>query len=195
MSPDEPRLRASHCKGTLRALHAVAPEAAARVLDALPAEVRDGLAAATGLDYVPAAWDVALVAAIEGAMEPPRARRIYRVTMVDNLGGPLLGSLVAGALKLFGASPAGLYRWAGRGHAHVCQGCGSLRLLEVGERSAVLQIASMPPPLVVAPYLQAMGATLEAVLDVCGVEGDVVTTPTHDGARFEARWRPRPQRP
>jgi len=192
--PGQPRLRASHCKGTLRALHAVAPEEAARILATLPAPVRDGLAAATGLDLVPAGWDVALVEAIESVVEPARARRVYRVAMVDGLGGPLLGGLVAGALQLFGASPAGLYRWAGRAFAHVCLDCGVLRLEEVGDATAVLVLDGAPPEVAVPAYLGAVGATLEAVLDVCGVDGEVATTPGGGGARFEARWRPRPAR-
>ncbi len=186
-----PRIRASHCKGTLRAIQAVAPGAAGRVLAGLPRPVREGLAGATGVDFLPAAWDVALVDAIEEAVDPATARRIYRTTMVDALGGPLLGSLVAGALQLFGASPGGLYRWAGRGFGHVCQGCGALTLREVGERSAVLSLDGMPPELATPRYLAAIGATLEAVLDVCRADGAVATAPRADGARFEVRWEPR----
>lgn len=185
-----PRIRASHCKGTLRAIYAVAPASTAGILAALPAQVREGLAGATGVDFLPAAWDVALVRAIEAQVDAPTARRIYRTTMVDALGGPLLGGLVRGALQVFGASPGGLYRWAGRGWGHVCQGCGTLRLEEVGERSAVLVLDGMPPALAVPPYLAAVGATLEAVLDVCGATGAVETTPREGGARFLARWRP-----
>jgi len=186
-----PRIRASHCKGTLRAMHAVAPARTASILASLPPAVREGLAGATGVDFLPAAWDVALVRAIEAAVEPATARSIYRTTMVDAMGGPLLGGLVTGALQLFGASPGGLYRWAGRAFGHVCQGCGTLRLEEVGERSAVLVLGGMPADLATPPYLHAVGATLESVLDVCGVAGAVETATRQDGARFEARWQPK----
>jgi hypothetical protein len=171
-------------------MYAVAPASAATILASLPTPVREGLSGATGVDFLPAAWDVALVRAIESQVDAPTARRIYRTTMVDALGGPLLGGLVRGALQVFGASPGGLYRWAGRGWGHVCQGCGTLRLEEVGERSAVLVLDGMPPELAVPPYLAAVGATLEAVLDVCGVPGAVETTPREGGARFLARWQP-----
>jgi hypothetical protein len=186
-----PRIRASHSKGTLRALQAVAPGAAGRVLAALPQPVREGLAGATGVDFLPARWDVELVRAIESVVEPAVARRIYRTTMVDALGGPLLGGLVSGALKLFGASPGGLYRWAGRAWGHLCQGSGELRLLEVGERSAVLVLDGMPPELAEPAYVHAVGATLESVLDVCGVTGTVETTPHAAGGRFLVRWTPK----
>jgi len=183
-----PRIRASHCKGTLRAIQVVAPGATGRILAALPPPVREGLAGATGVDYLPARWDVELVRAIESVVEPAVARRIYRTTMVDALGGPLLGGLVSGALKLFGASPGGLYRWAGRAWGHLCQGSGELRLLEVGERSAVLVLDGMPPELAEPAYVGAVGATLESVLDVCGVTGTVETTPHAAGGRFVVRW-------
>jgi len=186
-----PRVRASHCKGTLRAIQAVAPAATARILAALAPQVREGLAGATGVDFLPARWDVELVRAIESVVEPSVARRIYRTTMVDALGGPLLGGLVSGALKLFGASPGGLYRWAGRAWGHVCQGCGAMRLVEVGERSAVLVLDGMPPELAEPAYVRAVGATLESVLDVCGVDGTVETTPGAGGGRFLVRWQPK----
>ena len=44
-----PCIRASHCKGTLRALQRVVPGSGARILAALPPAVRDGLAGATDI--------------------------------------------------------------------------------------------------------------------------------------------------
>jgi hypothetical protein len=37
----------------------------------------------------------------------------------------------------------------------------------------------------------AVGATLESVLDVCGVTGTVETTPHAAGGRFLVRWTPK----
>lgn len=185
---ERPLIRASHCKGTLRSLQALAPAEVGPVLLALPRELRDGLAAATGLDLVPAEWDVRLVEAIEARLEAAQARLVYRTTMREALTGSLLGSLVAGGLRVFGGSPAGLYGWAGRAFAHVCRGCGELRLVSAGETTAELALVGMPASLAVPAYLEAIGATMEAVLDVCRVEGAVRTTPEPGGARFRVRW-------
>jgi hypothetical protein len=114
--------------------------------------------------------------------------------MLESLRGPLLGSFLAGTLRLFGASPGRILSWAGRVWSHVTTGCGTLRLESAGEDSAVLLLESMPASLAVRAYLDAVGGTLESIFVVCKVSGEVAVAHRPDGARFEARWRP-PARP
>jgi hypothetical protein len=183
-----PRVRASHCLATLRTLRAAEPDAVAHVLRRLPAEVHHGLAAATTVDLVPAAWDVALVEAITLELGTPGTRALARATMLHSLRGPLLGNFLSGALRLFGSSPGRLFGWAGRVWGHVTMGCGDMRLDSGNDWAATLLLEGMPADLARPAYLDAVAGTLEAVFEVCEVAGQVAVVPLDGGARFEATW-------
>lgn len=184
----EPRLKASHCHATLRTLEAKAPGAVARVLERLPAEVRQGLAVTTVVDLVPARWDVLLVTAIDAVLGGPATKALARDTMLDSLRGSLLGTFLETSLKLWGPSPEKLLGWAGRVYGHVTLRCGTLRLETADRSTARLVLDGMPPGLAVPQYLDAIAGTLESIFVVCEVEGQVLAAHRPDGAVFEASW-------
>ena len=185
------RVRAAHSQGTLHVLQLLEPERLPAVLARLDPEIRETLLSAPPTDRIPAAWNVALVRAEVELLGREGMRRVARTTMVDALSGPQLGALMTGALRLFGATPPGLYRWAGRAWGHVTEGCGDLKLDRTEGCEAWLVIDRMPAALADPDWLEAIAATMESVLDVCRVEGDVSVVPRADGGRFHARWRPR----
>jgi hypothetical protein len=186
-----PLLLASHSQATVRVLAELLPDRAAGVMARLPAEVRDGLAAAARTDLVPVEWDVALVRAMVRELGDLEMRRVARETMLDGLRGTRLGGLLSAALKLFGASPAALLGWGGKAWAHVTRRCGTLRLVSSSEGEAELALEGAPAEVAGSvDYLAAIGATIEAVLVVCGVEGAVTARGAPGGGRFAVRWRP-----
>lgn len=191
MSPGQPgRVRAVHSQGTLHVLQLLEPGRLPEVLARLAPEVREALTAGPATGRTPAAWDVALVRAEVEVLGRDAMRRVARAAMVDALSGPQLGALLTGALRLFGATPAGLYRWAGRAWGHVTEGCGELKLDRTEGCEAWLVIERMPAELADPEWLEAIAATLEAIFDVCRVAGDVSVVPRPDGGRFHARWDP-----
>jgi hypothetical protein len=173
----------------LKALAELEPASLADVLSRLPPEAQAGLNDAARSDRIPAAWDLALVRAQVACLGRERMRTVARATMLDSFTGPLLGSLVTSALRLFGLSPGALYGWAGRGWDHVTQGCGWLRLERSEGTEAWLVLSGVPAELDDRDYLEAIAGTLEAVLGLCRVEGEVRTEPRPGGGRFHARWR------
>lgn len=185
-----PRIRASHCLATQRTLQATAPAAVDRVLERLPPEVRRALTTASPVDVVPAAWDVALVEAIARELGRAATRRLARATMLDSLRGPFLGSFLTAALRLFDRSPGRLFGWAGRIWGHVTLDCGAMRLEASGPAGATLLLEGVPAEVARPAYLDAVAGTLEAVFEVCQVEGEITTALQPGGARYEARWVP-----
>lgn len=189
------QLRAAHTRGTIHVLQLLEPGRLPEVLARLDPATLRALEEAPGSARTPAAWDVALVRAQVEVLGLDAMRRVARAAMVDALSGPQLGALLTGALRLFGATPAGLYRWAGRAWGHVTSGCGDLRVERAEGQEAWLVISGMPPELAHPEWLEAVAATMEAVFDVCRVDGEVAVSPRSDGGRFHARWRPRPAAP
>lgn len=196
MASDHPaRLRATHSQGTVHMLQALEPARLPAVLARLDPAVRRGILEAPVSDRIPAAWDVALVRAELEVLGRDGMKRVARATMVDALGGPQLGALLTVALRLFGATPPALYRWAGRAWGHITENCGELRLERTEGSEAWLVLEGMPAELADPDYLEAVAGTLEAMPAVCRLAGEVSVTPRPDGGRFHARWGPAPPGP
>jgi hypothetical protein len=188
VSSPRPEIAAVHTRSSLEVLQALAPELQARVLARLPAEAREALDAATRLDYLPAGIDLAVALAIHAEGGADLARRVAREVLRRSLTSNVLGGLVRSATALFGLTPPGLFRWAPRGWAHVCRSCGDLRMESSEGRVVQLALTGLPPELDVPPYLESIGGGLEAFLDLCRVEGRVLTEPRPGGARFTVHW-------
>jgi hypothetical protein len=189
MDRRDPLIRATHTQNTARVLEEVAPGAREKVLARLDPAIRDGIACAMAGEFVPAEWDLAIVRSIDAVLGREQMRRVARQMMLGQLKGTLLGALVAAARAVFGASPVGLFRWAGKAHGYVTRNCGELALVAGDVRSADLGIRGMPLALRQPIYLEAIAGTLESVFDVCKVEGTVVVAKVLvDGANFRAEW-------
>jgi len=190
MTSTGPRIRASHTQATLRALGRRSPSGVDGVLARLDPEIAAGLDDAIKGDFLPAAWDQALVTAIRGVLGAPVARVVLRDMMRSNLSGPLLGGLLSTAQALFGRSPGGLLRWAGRAYAHVTRECGEVTLEAAEEGTATLRMTGMPEGLATAAYLDGIAGAIEAIFDICRVDGSVaLRDATADGARFVVEWQ------
>lgn len=195
MRSEDPRFRASHTLATLRALSRVAPDASARVRARIAPEVRRGLEEALRGELIPAAWDLAVVEAILAELGPLPTRAVMREMMRTSLGSSLLGGLLRTAQALFGRSPEGLLRWAGRAYSHVARDCGEVVLEGTSPGSVVLRLRGLPGPLAVPAYLDAIAGAIEAIFDVCAVEGSVTLGEvSRDGARYEVKWWARSSR-
>ena len=192
--PDRhPEIAAQHSQASLQVLVELFPGAEARVRARLSPEVREALEAAVRSDYLPARVDVALAAAIVAELGLPAARRVARAVLHRNFTGSLLGALVSSAKALFGPTPAGVLRWAGRGWSRVCRDCGELHFLGSAEGAVTLRLEALPAELDVPDYLEAVAGGLEGLLDVCGVEGSASVSREPQGVRFELRYHPRPE--
>ncbi len=190
--PDDPRIRASHVQGTLQTLARRAPDELERVLARLDPLVHAGLCEALKGSYVPAAWDVALVEAMHAELGAAGTRAILRGMMNASLAGPLLGGLLRTAQTLFGRSPGGLLRWAGHAYAHVTRQCGTVTVEREAPEEVRLVLDGMPASLASPRYLDAIVGAIEAIFDLCRVEGSVaVLDARRTGATYLVTWRQR----
>jgi hypothetical protein len=186
-----PEIQARHTRTSLEVLGELFPAAEPRVRARLSPLVGQAIEAAFRLDYLPVMVDLEVAAAIRDELGPLGARRVSREALRRTLNGSILGGLVRSAIALFGNTPPGLLKWAGRGYGNVCRDCGDLRLASATEREAELRLENLPVELNVPSYLDTMAGSLEAFFDLCGVEGAARYEPWPGGARFVLRWTPR----
>jgi hypothetical protein len=184
-----PEIAAVHTRTSLRVVGELAPGADARVRARLQPEVREALDAAARSDFLPAMVDLDVAVAIHAELGPEAARRVARETLRRSLTGTVLGGLVRSAAALFGLTPPGLLRWAGRGYGRVCRDCGDLAMVSSDEGLVRLALTGLPDGMAAPSYLESMAGALEAFLDVCEVEGSVQVEPRPGGAAFALRWR------
>jgi hypothetical protein len=183
-----PEIAVVHTRATLEVLAERLPGADGRVRARLTPEVREALDAATRSDFLPALVDVEVAMAGHAELGADVARRVAREVLRRELTGSVLGGLVRSAASLFGLTPPGLLRWAGRGYGRVCRDCGELAVTSTGEGLVRLSLTGMPEGMVVASYLDSMAGALEAFLDVCQVSGGVQVELRPGGGVFELRW-------
>jgi hypothetical protein len=184
-----PEIAAVHTRASLEVLGELAPGADARVRARLQPVVREALDAAARSDFLPAMVDVDVAMAIHAELGPEAARRVAREVLRRSLTGTVLGGLVRSASALFGLTPPGLLRWAGRGYGRVCRDCGELAVTSTDDGLVRLTLSSVPEGLDAPSYLESMAGALEAFLDVCEVEGRVDVELRPGGAAFDLRWR------
>jgi hypothetical protein len=183
-----PEIAAAHSRATLEVLGELSPGADARVRARLKPSSREALDGATRSDFLPAAVDLDLAMAIHAELGMEGARRVARETLRRSLTGSLLGGLVRSAAALFGLTPPGLLRWAGRGYGRVCRHCGELEVTSAADGLVRLGLTGLPAELEAPSYLESMAGALEAFLDVCQVEGAVEAELRPGGAAFLLRW-------
>lgn len=191
MEPHGPEIAVQHTRTSLEAVAVVSPGAEVRVRARLHLDVREALDGAARSDFLPAQVDQAVASAIHAELGPEGARLVARESLRRSLTGSLLGGLVRSAATLFGLTPPGLLRWAGRGYGRVCRGCGELQVVSSSDGLVQLALTGAPRSLETPSYLEAIGGSLEAFLDVCQCDGSVEMEPRPGGARFLLRWRAR----
>jgi hypothetical protein len=185
-----PEIQARHTRTVLEALGELFPAAEPRVRARLSPLVRQAIDAAFRLDYLPVMVELEVVAAIREELGSRGSRMVAREGLRRTLKGSMLAGLVHSATVLFGNTPAGLLKWAGRGYGRVTRDCGELRLEKATECSAEVRLEKLPAELNLPSYLDAVGGALEAFFDVCEVKGEITYDPWPGGARYTLTWTP-----
>lgn len=185
-----PEIQARHTRTMLEVLVELFPAAEQRVKARLSPLVSQAIEAAFRLDYLPVMADLEVAAAIRDEIGAQGTRQVAREALRRTLNGNMLVGLVQAAISLFGKTPPGLLKWAGRGYGQICRDCGELRLVSASECEAELRLEGIPPELNLPSYLDTMAGSFEAFFDLCGVEGESRYDPWPGGARFMLHWTP-----
>jgi hypothetical protein len=191
---EPPVVRGRHMKSLVEALEAW--EGGARPLALLPADVLAAIADASGLDWLPLSLDLQVTQAVYDGLGTAEADRFFREHMAGAFDGPILQTLVATAVRLFGLDPASFARWVPRAWQLIFREVGQWRVegLAPGATSATLTLARLPAEC--ADHLiwhRSVSRSMSALFDLARVSGTVEAAPPARGGevRFALRWTPR----
>lgn len=188
-----PEMRADQLKENLYALLALGNEMASRILADLPPQHLRQVERAGRADWLPIEIDLDLGVAIHRAVGDEGLRRWARAALRRSMDGAILGPLLVSAVRLFGLTPAGLFKMAPQGWRAAFRGCGELVVVEAAATCAVMDLVGLPEDMQGPAFVVGIAGGLEAVLDTCRVTGEVRVEPPPPGAgaRLVATWTAR----
>ncbi len=189
-----PAVRARHMKSLLATVDRLPATEAEAVRRRVEPTVLAGIADASGVEWLPVAWNVALTRAIHDALGVERFRRFFRAEQLESFRGPLLKYVVDGVIHLLGIDLGSWVRWIPKGWGLVFRDCGSWSVGAVEPGRATLLLDALPPECFDdAVWHDSVAASLEALLDLASSDGSLTVEGVDRAQRrvaFVLRWGP-----
>lgn len=190
-----PVVRGRHMKSLVAALEGW--PGGSRPLALLPAETLKTIGAASGLDWLPVPLNLQVTQAVYDGLGGADADRFFLAHTVASFEGPILQTLSATAVRIFGLDPASFARWVPRAWTMIFRELGewTVGAIAPGSSSVVLTLARLPPVCADHPvWLRSVSRSIGALFDLAKVQGTVELPPRAHGAsqvQFVLRWTPR----
>ena len=183
-------MRAAQLKEDLLALQVLGNDVASRILADLPPSLLRRIVHATRVDWLPVETYLELLSAIQPHAGDDGLRRWARAAVGRSIATSFFKPLVETAIRLFGVSPASIFKVAPQAWQQAFRGGGDLVVLGLGPGTCRVGLRDLPPHLGNRNFLVSIEGALEAPLDVCKVEGQVrLAPPSADlSAVFEGTW-------
>ena len=186
-----PEMRAAQLKEDLPALSELGEAPAAAILARLDPEVLRRIEAATRVDWLPLAVDLALVRAVRDEVGDDGLRRWGRAAARRNANA-LFRPLIEAAVRLFGFTPAGVFRFLPQAWKAAFRGCGELRVDPVSHGELRIVLVAPPDAARDPAFLASIAGAFEVVYETCGMDGRVQVERVEPGeVVFRATWTPR----
>ncbi len=187
-----PEIRASWTKLTIGTLKRQLPEGKREpVLEALK-DVRKELRQLGITAWAPAELHLEVGETMDELLGTLYARDLHREVLLQAFESVLLRPIVAGALRLYGRSPASMMRMAPRIHELISRDAGTLTLGRLDEGAVDVLLDELPPILCERrSFLTSYGATCEAILAYLKTGGTVLRRDealAEGRSLLEVRW-------
>jgi hypothetical protein len=191
LDPPRPEMRAAQLKEDLPALLELGEGTAAAIRARLDPEVLRRIESATRVDWLPLEVDLALVRAVGAEVGDDGLRRWGRAAARRNTNA-LFRPLVETAVRLFGFTPAGVFKFLPQAWKAAFRGCGELRVDPVAPGELRIVLASPPDAARDPAFLVSIAGAFETVYDTCDTPGRVQVERVEPGeVAFLATWTPR----
>lgn len=190
MDRPEPEMRAAQLKEDLLALRELGNDVASRILADLPPASLRRIVGSTRVDWVPIGLYLELLAAVQAHVGDDGLQRWARLAVHRSIESSLLRPIVETASRLFGLSPAGVFKVTSQVWRQIIRGGGELAVVSCIPGTCRFGLRDAPPVLHQRSFLVSVAGALETAFDLCKVEGRVRLVAPAAGlaAEFEATW-------
>lgn len=166
------QLRSSVVKASLAALERVSFTEAQRLRAALTPETRALVENSGRMDWLPIEVHLELTEKGLEVLSASTFRAARREATLQVARSPLLGSVLSGALNLFGSSALALFRMVPRVYGHTTRGLGTVQVLELGDDALCLEYRGLPERVATSPgWRAALVVDNEAVFELASARG------------------------
>lgn len=160
----------------------------AKVLARWGPEAYEAVCKVSRIGWVDVKYDVQLATAIAEELGTPALREWARSSISKAMASPILKPLVDGAVHIFGAEPAALYRWICRAWGVLFRNCGDLELRAIAARSCIVVLHEPPAVVKERAYLEGMTSSFGGPLEMFDVAGKVELDVRPQEVRFLISW-------
>jgi hypothetical protein len=193
MDRPEAEIRAAQLKEDLLALPVLGNDVASRILADLPPASLRRIVNSTRVDWVNIGLYLELLSAVHAHVGEDGLQRWARAAVRRSIESSLLRPIVETASRLFGLSPAGIFKVTSQVWQQIIRGGGELTVQSGGPATCRIGLRGAPPALQQRVFLVSVAGALETAFDICKVEGQVRLVAPAAGlsAEFEATWSER----
>jgi hypothetical protein len=172
-------------------------EGGARPLALLPAETLSIVGKASGIDWLPVGLNLQVTQATYDGLGSAEADRFFRAQTVASFEGPILQTMVATAVRMFGLDPISFARWVPRAWHMIFRETGAWRVPDAPPDASSLVLTLTGLPAECADHQiwhRSVSRSISALFDLARVPGMADVLPRAKGdreVRFSLRWTPR----
>ncbi|WP_394822797.1 hypothetical protein [Pendulispora albinea] len=192
---EAPRMRAGQLHEAVALIDELPPAVARAIYGRYNPDHLREIVQATRLTWVPIEYGIQLAVAYQDVLGEKDTFNWGRATMLRVTSRPWIRPLRDTAIRIFGLTPRGLYRFAPRFWDAVYSRSGELICLSRAEGAVTIVLNNIPKAMLGAPgHLTAMAGALAAALEFCEVRGDVWMRPLTAGdnrCSFDVIWTER----
>ncbi|MGH1343575.1 MAG: hypothetical protein ACRBN8_18605 [Nannocystales bacterium] len=189
----QPQIKATQVKVSLTIAERLAGERVQELHEAIGAESLALIRDAIGTSWIPLDVDIVLSHAVEATCGPRSDFERARQSLTASMDQKLLRPFIEGVRKVFGLSPKGMLKTSRRGWSSLYRDGGKPEFVDLGANAAALDFVEMPDAVLASEvYLRAISGAFHALLDLCGVQGEVFVEaldPRARTVRFRLTWQ------
>jgi len=188
-------MRAGQLHEALALIDELPPAVARAVRERYNPRYLKEIAQSTRLTWIPIEYGIEMAVAYHAVLGEKDTFNWGRATMLRVTSRPWIRSLRDTAVRIFGLTPRGLYRFAPRFWDAVYANSGELVCVSRGEGAVTLVLNNIPKVMLAAPgHLTTVSGAFAAALEFCEVRGDVWMRPIATGdnrCTFDIIWSER----
>ena len=173
MTASSAQIRAPLTKAIVELMDQRMPESARAVRARVPREI-ERVEGASRMDWIDLSVQLAILDAIYSEVGMRRWEQFVSAHFSSTVEQPFVRSMFETSVRLFGMSPAAVFKVFAKTWATISRGCGDVTIGEVDPRATTIRVTGLPVDQEhIDLFVRGFRATFKGVLDVFKSTGDV----------------------